>query len=68
MPEVKRDPVTVLVDKGFEGKIKYVCFDDEMSLSDIARWLLNNKSEAEEMLWLLQEGLNDSKRNTQDLS
>lgn len=62
MPEIERDPVTILVDKGLGDRVEYVCIDDSMSLSDIARWLLKNKSEAEEMVDLLQEGLNDSKK------
>lgn len=64
MPEVKT-PINEYYRK--DG-LKYVCITENHTLADIARWLLNNKSEAEEMLWLLQEGLNDSKRNTPDLS
>lgn len=58
MPEIKTDPVTIVVDDQ-----AYSCFGEEHTLADIARWLLRNKSEAEEVVELIQEGLKEKSKS-----
>ena len=52
MAEIKRKPILMEVEGGFiEG------FDEGHTLADIARWLLKNRVDAEELHYLLGEML-----------
>jgi len=54
MAEIKRDPVT-LINKA-TGE-EWICFDEDHTLSDIARWILNgNPVDAGELIRLLTTG------------
>lgn len=48
MSEIMRDPHHTIID----GK-ECAAFDDDHSLSDIVRWLMQNRPDAEEMHYLL---------------
>lgn len=48
MAEIKREPVRIIV-----GDTEYEAFDENHSLSDIARWILKNEVDAEELIRLL---------------
>ena len=49
MPEIKTEPVKL--------EDEWIAFGPDHTLSDIARWLLENESDAETVRDLLNEGL-----------
>lgn len=55
MSEVKRDPIISLDVNGDE----IAAFDANHSLADIARWLLRNRAEAEELHLILGDMLQE---------
>lgn len=55
MSEVKRDPIISLDANGDE----IAAFDVNHSLADIARWLLRNRGEAEELHLILGDMLQE---------
>lgn len=57
MAEVQTPPVTITV-----GDKSYAAFSEEHTLADIARWALSNKVDAEEVIRLLQEMLEEVDR------
>lgn len=53
MPEITKQPVSLWDDK--EGEL--ICFRDDHSIADIARWAMSNQTEAEELHRILGEML-----------
>ena len=53
MGEVKRKPLKLTLGNGD----KLTVFDEDHTLGDIIRWLCENKTDAEELLYLLEEQL-----------
>ena len=55
MPEVRKQPVSLWDDN--EGEL--ICFRDDHSIADIARWVMSNQTEAEELHRILGEMLGE---------
>lgn len=58
MAEIKTPPIYGVDEDGSD----VVCFSDDHFLSDIVRWLMQNRSEAEEVHMLLGEELEKPER------
>lgn len=54
MSEIMTPPTKIVV-----GEVEYEAFRDGHSLADIVRWLMGNRSDAEEVHMLLGEALGD---------
>ena len=52
MSEVRREPIHLTI-----GEIEYEAFDESHSLADIARWIMRNPVDAEELREMLGEML-----------
>lgn len=52
--EIKTPPRKITIDG-----IDYECFTQDHTLADIARWILQNSSHAEEIRDMLNEGLSE---------
>lgn len=50
MAEVMRRPLILTKEDGE----KLTVFDEDHTLGDIVRWICKNKSEAEDILWMLK--------------
>lgn len=60
MAEIKTPPVRIPIEPFFSEAKYYDAFSDEdHSLSDIVRWILQNRVDAEEVYRMLGEALND---------
>lgn len=49
MAEIKREPLRIVV-----GEEEYAAFDADHTLSDIARWLVEQGADADEMAFLMR--------------
>lgn len=52
--EIKTPPREITIDG-----VEYECFTQDHTLADIARWILQNSSHAEEIRDMLNEGLSE---------
>lgn len=56
MAEIRTEPYIVWVDVG-EDTYECEAFGPDHTLGDIARWICRNRSEAEELLYILKKEL-----------
>lgn len=56
--EIKTNPIIVHDKNGDE----IICFNSKHTLADIVRWLMRNRSEAEDVLDMLKEELSKGSR------
>jgi len=54
MPEIKREPL--LIEDAETGEL-LTCFEHDYTIEDIARWVLKNKGDAEDLMNMIKEGL-----------
>jgi DNA-directed RNA polymerase subunit L len=53
MPEIKRKPMKLTKENG----VVLTVFSEHHTLGDIVRWIMENRSEAEDVYYLLKEAL-----------
>lgn len=55
MPEIKREPICITLPHSVDEENPLVCFDEDHTIADIARWLIEKDYDTD-IIYMLIEG------------